>query len=492
MNTKKYLLALLGAACAVSAFADGVRYKDRMFKVGEPTTVTVVDSVPFLDTTNFHGLSSMMQMVGVEPMMYFYQDEKIAYEPLLMDIYQPKSDKAKKRPVVLICHGGAFVAGHKSDKDQKSVTYADSLAARGFVTASLEYRQGVVLQDIMDEKNDQTVYTIDSVDFARTVYRSVQDLSAAIRYLRTNAKTLKIDPDKIYVLGNSAGAMLGLENIYGIERKDYPSYLDDSNFEMYTRTWSEEETTFIYDTLSFGAVDEFGEQGVSGVANGVVALWGAIHDTEIVKNSKVPVFLAHGEADDVLPYKVGFAMEDADAIVREKVPEQYSMIADALHFEIHTPTLYGSYIIDSILTEQEVYHEFYSPLGYDLKHEFYNSTRTGKDKKKIVFADSVQNRVFDFLYKLAIDSLVAPGKDPASIPMLAMVNPSKITMGEGNLSFTVVSGDNLGYAVFDLKGNRMLSGRASMGETVAFDGMNSGVYYLRVQGETARRIVVRK
>jgi hypothetical protein len=38
----------------------------------------------------------------------------------------------------------------------------------------------------------------------------------------------------------------------------------------------------------------------------------------------------------------------------------------------------------------------------------------------------------------------------------------------------------------------MLSGRASMGETVAFDGMNSGVYYLRVQGETARRIVVRK
>ena len=95
---KKLTLILALAQAAVLYAAESTRYKDRMFKVGEPTTVTVVDSVPFLDTTNFHSLSSMMQMVGVEPMMYFYEDEKIAYEPLLMDIYQPKREKAKKRP----------------------------------------------------------------------------------------------------------------------------------------------------------------------------------------------------------------------------------------------------------------------------------------------------------------------------------------------------------------------------------------------------------
>ena len=34
-------------------------------------------------------------------------------------------------------------AGAKDDKDQHTVTYCDSLAARGFVTAAVEYRLGI-------------------------------------------------------------------------------------------------------------------------------------------------------------------------------------------------------------------------------------------------------------------------------------------------------------------------------------------------------------
>ena len=184
-------------------------------------------------------------------------------------------------------------------------------------------------------------------------------------------------------------------------------------------------------------------------------------------------------------------MEQADKMLADNVPEKYSAIANAIHLEVHTPTLYGSYFIDSVLTKNKVYHEFYNPVGYGLKHEFYDATCTGKDGKEIVFADSVQNKAFDFLYRLAIDSIPEAGELPIS-PLVAMAKSSKISMGEGNLSFTVVRGENVAYAVFDLKGKRVLSGRASKGETILLSNANSGVYFLHVQDENPRRVLIRK
>ena len=96
------------------------------------------------------------------------------------------------------------------------------------------------------------------------------------------------------------------------------------------------------------------------------------------------------------------------------------------------------------------------------------------------------------MYMLAIDSIPSVEEHTTPLPVLAMAKPSKVAMGEGNLSFTVVDGENVAYALFDLKGKRLLSGRASMGESVLLDGVNNGVYYLRIQGEAARRIVLRR
>ena len=481
MKIKLYMAALL---CCVYAFAaDGVRYKDRLFETGLPTTVTVADSVPFLDKLYYNELTSMMDMFNVRPMFYMYSEEAVSLKPLQMDIYEPEGDDAKNRAAVLVCHGGAFVAGTKTSFDQKAVAYVDSLAARGFVTASLEYRLGVLMS------NQKEAFVIDSVDFARTVYKSAQDVHAAIRYLRSNAKSLRIDTNKIYILGNSAGALLGLENVYALNEKDFPSYLYEGA--QYIKTYSDEQSKYVYDTIPLGGLDRYGPKGVGGVANGVVALWGAVHNPSILKNSKVPVFLAHGDSDYVMPYKVGYAMEQADKMMKDNVPEKYSVIVSAIHLDVHTPTLYGSYFIDSVLTKNKVYHEFYNPVGYGLKHEFYDATRTGKDGKEIVFADSVQNKAFDFLYRLAIGSIPGAGELTVS-PVFAMIRPSKISMGEGGLNFTVIRGRDLAYAMFDLNGKRVLSGRASMGETVWLSNVNNGVYFLHVQGENPRRVVIRK
>jgi hypothetical protein len=265
---------------------------------------------------------------------------------------------------------------------------------------------------------------------------------------------------------------MALENIYGQKRSDYPVYINPED----------------RDYVELGELDEYGvkEEGVDGIANGVVALWGAVHDKEIVKNSKVPVFLAHGDSDYVMPFAEGYAVTDARRMVGD------NPALSRMDFQIHTPTLYGSYIIDSILTENKVYHEFYAPRGQELKHEFYNTTRIDELGNEIVYADSVREKAFAFLYMLAIDSIPSVEEHTTPLPVLAMAKPSKVAMGEGNLSFTVVDGENVAYALFDLKGKRLLSGRASMGESVLLDGVNNGVYYLRIQGEAARRIVLRR
>ena len=451
--------------------AEAVRYKDRLFEVSSAKTVTVAENVPFLDSQdgdNYNTLSSLMESFGAEPMMYFYKEEITKKQPLLMDIYEPKADNAEKRAAVIVCHGGAFVASSKDDFGQKTVAYTDSLAARGYVTASLEYRQGVLMSE--KESDSGTDEIIDSVDFARTVYKAVQDVHAAVRYFRKNAGTLKIDTNKIYIVGNSAGGMLALENVYARNKKDLPSYVDKKG------------------APSLGELDEYGETGVGGHANGVVALWGAVHDANLVKNSKVPVFLAHGDSDYVMPFGKGHAISDVDRMLGEK-GSLIKLLGMSL--KVHTPTLYGSAVVDSILNERKVYHEFYAPRGLGLKHEFYDATRTDENGDEVVYADSVQNKVFAFLYNLAVDSVPA-WKKPTSLPMVALALASRITMGEGNRSFTVERGENLVYGVFELNGRRVMAGRASRGETVSLEGLGNGVYYLRVQGERARRIGLRK
>ena len=465
---------------AVSAFADGVRYKDRLFDVSEAKTVTVAENVPFLDDMNGenYGLvSSMLEQYNASPMIYFYNREIVKKQNVEMDVYEPKGDVAEKRPVVIICHGGAFIAGEK-DSDQQSVEYADSLAARGYVTASLGYRLGVLMHSSGD-----TTFVIDSSDFARSVYKALQDVHAAVRYFRANSEKYRIDTNKIYIVGNSAGAMMGLENIYAQSKSDFPSIVDKG-----AQLLPQEDGSDDFDTVALGGLDQYGAKGVGGVANGVVALWGAVHDLNIIKNSKVPVFLAHGDSDRVMPFGKGYAMENAN----QMVPSAYAFMLSALHisFDVRTPTLYGSSAIDSVLNANKVYHEFYAPRGYGLGHEFYDDIEEDKDGNEIVFADSVRNKVFAFLYNLAVDSV--PEFTAKVRPLVTLAEASRISMGEGNLSFTVTRGKNVGYAVFNLKGRRELSGRASQGETVDLGVLNNGVYYLRVQGQAPRRIGIRK
>ena len=431
-NYKLPIALVAVAAFATAANAD-VRYKDRMFTVTKTTDVVYATGVPALSSP--HNLSSMAASFGNQ--IYFFNDE-ITTTPvnLKMDIYSPKNDADKKRAAVIVAHGGSFVAGAKDD-NQKSVTYCDSLAARGFVAVSIEYRLGVTVQDVKGKipadvgeltrqllSNAAYEMKIEAEDYARAVYRGVQDINAAVRYIRKNASSLGVDPDRIYVLGNSAGAILAIENIYTSKETDFPAY-----------SYQEGLDGKAVIRPALGGLNDYGENGYDSHANGAVALWGAIHDPAILQYNKTPIFLAHGDADETVLFKDGQPMSNYSLVsmlpgdkeftaliysylvsqgsspdqASSMAPTVASMLKNAIKnnitLEINAPTLYGSFYIDSILTVNngtKAKPETYFVEG--AKHEFYNKSAytdgvSEEDRKK--YAEGVPTRVFDFLYKLA-------------------------------------------------------------------------------------------
>ena len=210
---------------------------------------------------------------------YPYLDENnTSPQDLLMDIYQPVGDILNIRPALVCAHSGAFISGSKEAEDM--VAFCDSMAHMGYVTASIDYRMGM------------NIFSPSSS--TRAVYRGIQDGRAAIRYLKENAVNYGIDTNNIYLLGSSAGAYIGQHNYYMDTEDERPS-----------------ET---YLSPDLGCLDCAGNDFEhSGKANGLVALWGALMDTNlIISTDNLPVFLLHGTADATVPFGYGSAFGNSN------------------------------------------------------------------------------------------------------------------------------------------------------------------------------------
>src|SRR5947208_7922943 len=105
-----------------------------------------------------------------------------------MDVVRPRDASASPRPAVLLVHGGGFRAGAK----ESYIPLAIKLAERGYVAATVNYRLAPRHQ----------------------FPAAVEDVKAAVRFLRANAPKYNLDSAHIGALGGSAGGhlvlMLGL------------------------------------------------------------------------------------------------------------------------------------------------------------------------------------------------------------------------------------------------------------------------------------------
>jgi acetyl esterase/lipase len=104
-----------------------------------------------------------------------------------LDLYLPAARPAGSlSPAVVIIHGGGWTGGSKSAGREFNIGTA--LARSGYVAASIDYQL---------QPNGRWP-------------TNVHDCKNAVRYFRDRAKELQIDPDRIGVIGGSAGGHLAL------------------------------------------------------------------------------------------------------------------------------------------------------------------------------------------------------------------------------------------------------------------------------------------
>jgi acetyl esterase/lipase len=112
-------------------------------------------------------------------------EKDIAYIPngddaQKLDLYLPEKPAEKPLPLIVHIHGGGWRGGNKFPCP------VTSMVLNGYAVASVEYRF-----------SQKAIFPA-----------QIQDCQAAIRWLRAHAKEYQIDPEKVGVIGGSAGGHL--------------------------------------------------------------------------------------------------------------------------------------------------------------------------------------------------------------------------------------------------------------------------------------------
>lgn len=197
---------------------------------------------------------------------------------LHLDFYEPYGDSQALRPLLIYVHGGGFTSGDKTtDKGPEICTY---FAKHGYSAASIDYRLGF---------NPLFTYSAE-----RAVYRAIQDLRAATRYLLARSASFKTDSNFVIWMGASAGSITVLHSAF-MNGSEIPTSYRGTGLE----------------SSNLGGIDssgnnDYGNREVLPIA--IVNLWGAIIDTGFINanlRERIPVLSLHGDNDIVVPYYSG-------------------------------------------------------------------------------------------------------------------------------------------------------------------------------------------
>lgn len=271
---------------------------------------------------------------------------------LKLDLYYSKADSLKKRPVVMLIHGGAFYIGNKESACEEALAVA--LAKRGYFVASIDYRLG---------------FKPTPADIEMSAYRAIQDAHAALRFLAHHAVGIGIDPNQVYVGGTSAGGVASLNVAF---------------------MGNDERSARILEGEKKGLVSKIEESGnrftepftIKAVAN----MWGAVSDLNIIQpHEKIPVLSIHGTKDDIVPFEYDFPFRNSLMINR--------MIMDKM---------YGSKPVHDRLNSLGIRNRLIAlpGLGHEPQLETYNQLNS--------YIDTLTSHITKFFYEETAPSILLP------------------------------------------------------------------------------------
>jgi acetyl esterase/lipase len=220
------------------------------------------------------------------------------------DLYFPENVTAgQKLPAVIIIHGGGFNDGDKAKR--REINIGTNLARNGYVGMSINYK--------LRKTQGQVTWP-----------RSVLDAKTSVQWLRGNAERLGIDPDRIGVIGGSAGgnlaAMLALTQPKdGFEPTEGPHANQSTKVNCAIDLYGAVNLMTYHDMKMFGGVSR--EEAPE--------LYIKASPTTYVHKASPPLLLIHGDADDVV--KLDQSEILAKKLLEVGAPHELVVVKDGPH-----------------------------------------------------------------------------------------------------------------------------------------------------------------
>ena len=302
---------------------------------------------------------------------------------LQMDLYVPKDEGNVARPLLVVFHGGAFQNGNKSDSTL--VEWCRYFASLGYVVSSVDYRQGYHWN--VKESDD-------------AMYKALKDANAAVRFI-LKRDSLLVHSERIFAAGVDAGAITAL-NLAFMREENMPEIIRENG----------DSTVVTHQSLLRGF-------DIRSVAN----LWGAVPDTAILRNAKIPVISFHSREDPVVPFGAGHPFDDEETdsgnpldFFRSVFEEILSVIVPELDVHLFR-TMYGSGEIDRILKGLGVPSELHAYKGD--RHDLFLGEDGTVDYQVY---DEIKEQTASFFASRMVVAPVSLRQDPEDPQMFVIDN----------------------------------------------------------------------
>ena len=213
---------------------------------------------------------------------------------LLLDLYEPVRRSRGRRPLVVLIHGGGFTGGSRGADDL--VTIARSLAARGNVVASIDYR--LAPQDPTPSPRVAAAAAEVPLDVPvlKAMVAAIDDTLTALDWLLDHHRELRIHRGRVGLVGSSAGAITADHVAYALDDLG----IDAPRIRFVGDLWG---GMFIPLDLAAAATQ--------------------------LDRGEAALFAVHGAADPTVPVQLDdWLVAEAEA---ERVPVEYHRIAGAGH-----------------------------------------------------------------------------------------------------------------------------------------------------------------
>lgn len=315
---------------------------------------------------------------------------------LTLDLYYPRDDRADTRPLLVTLHGGAFSQGDK--RDSIVVEWCRHFASLGYIVSSVNYRLGY--QRNREETDD-------------AMFQALKDAHASVRFL-LKRDSLQIHTSRIFASGFDAGAITALNLAY-LRDENLPDMLQEGV-----------DSVMVSSRPSF--LHGF---DIRAVAN----LWGAVPDSTILLNAKIPVISYQSREDAVVPFGAGYPYEepvDDDANwLRSALEALISMFIPETH---PFREMYGAKVINRVLKSQGVPSELHSFQGS--RHDLI----VGDDGQvNYPLFDTIKEQVARFFYSRMETSPISLRQDPED-PQLFVIDDSEVDICQWQVEGGVILG----------------------------------------------------